>query len=86
MSYNVVLQINKEFKLWDWTAKGEVVMLQFKGKNFTAITNEKGRWEIKLPAQKAGDPCNITFNASNKVEVQNILFGEIYFYVQDSLI
>ncbi|PKD17730.1 hypothetical protein APR41_05870 [Salegentibacter salinarum] len=78
ISDNVIFQRNTELELWGWAANGEVVTLQFQGKNFTGKANEEGRWEIKLPAQKAGGPYNMTFNASNMVEVQNILFGDVY--------
>ncbi|WP_339649137.1 sialate O-acetylesterase [uncultured Salegentibacter sp.] len=78
ISDNVVLQRDTELKIWGWAANGEVVTLQFQGENFTSETNESGKWEINLPAQKAGGPYTMTFNASNKVEVKNILFGDVY--------
>ncbi|MBZ9631709.1 sialate O-acetylesterase [Salegentibacter sp. LM13S] len=78
ISDNVILQRDTELKIWGWAANGEVVTMQFQGKNFTAKTNGNGKWEVKLPAQKAGGPYNMTFNASNTIEVKNILFGDVY--------
>ena len=75
---NVILQRDTDLKVWGWADKNEKVTLNFVGEKFTTTANEDGEWEIELPAQKAGGPYKMTFSASNKVEVNNILFGDVY--------
>ncbi len=78
ISDNAILQRDTELKIWGWADNDEKVTLNFNGEEFTTTANEEGKWEIDFPAQKAGGPYKMTFSASNKVEVNNILFGDVY--------
>lgn len=78
ISDNVILQRDAELKLWGWAANNEEVVLNFRGEDYKTTANKDGRWEIKLPAQKAGGPYKMKFTASNSVKVDNVLFGDVY--------
>ncbi|MXN93192.1 sialate O-acetylesterase [Flavobacterium sp. Sd200] len=78
ISNGMVLQHSQNLKLWGWAAPSEKVSLLFNGKSYTAKANATGEWIINLPSQKAGGPFTMTFSASNKVEVSNILFGDVW--------
>lgn len=78
ISDNLVLQYDAEHVIKGWAASNEKVKLHFKDKVFETKANSSGEWEIKLPPQKYGGPYSMKFEASNIVEVKNILFGDVY--------
>ncbi len=74
----MVLQRDQEIKLWGWAAPGEQVKLSFGEKEFKTIADNKGKWQLPLPAQKAGGPFQMTFTASNEIILNDILFGDVW--------
>jgi sialate O-acetylesterase len=78
LSDGMILQRSTAVKLWGWAAPNESVNLKFNKLMYAAIANKAGEWEIILPAQKAGGPYQMTFSASNKVVLKDILFGDIW--------
>jgi sialate O-acetylesterase len=78
ISDGVILQRDSELKIWGWASPGENIELNFKGETYSAKTNENGDWAIILPARKTGGPFEMEFQASNKITVKNILFGDVW--------
>lgn len=78
ISDGMVLQHSQKLKIWGWAAPNEKVSLLFDGKTYTVKANTNGDWIINLPAHKAGGPYSMAFTASNKVTVNNILFGDVW--------
>lgn len=78
ISDGMVLQHSQNLKIWGWAAPSEKVSLLFNGKNYLAKANAAGEWIINLPPQKAGGPYSMAFSASNKITVNNILFGDVW--------
>lgn len=78
ISDNLVLQRNAELSLKGWSSGNEKVKLYFKEEIFETTANSAGEWEINLPPQKHGGPYSMRFEASNTVEIKNILFGDVY--------
>jgi sialate O-acetylesterase len=78
ISDGMVLQHSQNLKIWGWSAPGEKVTLLLNKENYSAKANKKGEWLIMLPAQKAGGPYTMTFTASNKIIVDDILFGDVW--------
>jgi len=79
ISDGLVLQRNQEIKIWGWASSGESVTLNFKHKNYKTKADSNGNWEFRLPPQKEGGPHKMIFNGKNKIEVDNILFGDVWF-------
>lgn len=78
VSDGLVLQRDKENLIWGWAAPQEKINLTFNKKTFNTTTNSVGKWEIKLPAQAAGGPFEMTFKGSNSLIVKDILFGDVW--------
>lgn len=78
VSDGMVLQRDKPVTLWGWASAGEKVTVKFKSKTFTTQTGSDGKWILKLPAQKAGGPYEMTFKGTNELTVKNILFGDVW--------
>jgi sialate O-acetylesterase len=78
LSDNAVLQRERELNIFGWASAGEEVKMAFNGKTFSVKANDKGEWKIKLPAQKAGGPFDISFTGKNLITLHNILFGDVW--------
>ena len=78
ISDNVILQRDVELKLHGWSGANENVELLFKDIVFKTQANAKGEWVINLPAQNAGGPFKMEFSGTNKINIENILFGDVY--------
>jgi sialate O-acetylesterase len=78
ISDGMVLQRDLDLKLWGWASPGEEVALTFKGRTLTTTAGRDGNWEIQIPAQNAGGPYKMVFEASNRILVENILFGDVW--------
>lgn len=78
VSSGMILQRDASAKIWGWASPSEKIKLSFKGVVYTTIADKKGDWQIKLPAQKAGGPYKILLTASNKISLENVLFGDVW--------
>jgi sialate O-acetylesterase len=78
ISDGMVLQRDANVKVWGWAAPKEKILLEFSGKQFRTETDASGHWIIILPKQKSGGPFEMTFSASNKINLKNILFGDVW--------
>ncbi len=78
ISDGMILQRETNVKLWGWAAPGEKITVGFNKKTFPTTADANGRWMVQLPSQKAGGPFEMTFTASNKIVVKNVLFGDVW--------
>jgi sialate O-acetylesterase len=76
-SDNLVLQQGARLSVWGWADEDEKVTVTFRGKTVSA-TARNGKWMLRLPAQKAGGPDTLTVEGRNKVELKNVLVGEVW--------
>jgi len=80
ISDNMILQQNAKAALWGWAAPGEKITItnNWNKKSSTVVADASGKWQTNVTTTKAGGPYKLTFTASNTVEVNNILFGEVW--------
>lgn len=78
ISDGAVLQRESQLNLWGWASAGETVELTFRKKKFKTKADASGNWTIKIPAQPAGGPYEMTFKGKNEITVKNILFGDVW--------
>lgn len=76
-SDNMVLQQGARVPVWGWADEGERVAVTFRGRK-VSTTATKGKWRITLPIQKAGGPDTFTVEGKNRVELRNVLVGEVW--------
>ncbi|MEO7045579.1 MAG: sialate O-acetylesterase, partial [Ferruginibacter sp.] len=74
---NMVLQRDKPCNIWGTADKGELVIITFNKKNYSA-KSLNGKWKITLPAQPAGGPFQIIIKGKNTIELNNVLFGDVW--------
>lgn len=75
---NMVLQREAPLPIWGWADAGEEVTVTLGGASAKATTGADGKWSVKLPAQKAGGPHTVTVQGKNKLELSNVLIGEVW--------
>ncbi|MCD6598540.1 MAG: hypothetical protein J7L04_12675, partial [Bacteroidales bacterium] len=78
---NMVLQRQSEVVLWGWSQPGESfkLRLSWQKDKITVVADSLGMWEVKIKTGEAGDPVSILFKGKkNKIELENILFGEVW--------
>jgi len=76
---NMVLQRDWENSIHGKGTATAEVKIVFNKRNYKTIVNPDGFWEIKLPKMGAGGPYEITVSSGDqKIELKNILFGDVY--------
>ncbi len=75
---NMVLQRDKPCPIWGTADKGEQVTIVFHNLRFTTKAGNNGNWTITLPAQPAGGPHQLLISGSNTIELNNVLFGDVW--------
>src|SRR5438046_5908557 len=76
-SDNMVLQRRMRAPVWGWADEGEKVTVTFRGASVSA-TAKGGKWIVKLPGQNAGGPDRLIVEGKNKIELKNVLVGEVW--------
>ncbi len=77
-SDNMVLQRDKEIKIWGWAEKGEHVTISFLKTEYKTEADKTGEWMITMPSQKAGGPYDLKIAGDNTIELENILIGDVW--------
>lgn len=80
-SDNMVLQREKSVAIWGWADARANVTVAFAGKVKTVSADSTGKWKLKLPplaAQSEGSSLVIE-SGTDRVEIKNVLVGEVWF-------
>ncbi|WOK08603.1 sialate O-acetylesterase [Imperialibacter roseus] len=79
-SDNMVLQRGIEMTVWGTSAAGEKISVKLDGLMSSAFADEKGKWEVKLPAHEAGGPYQLEVEGvDEKLAFTNVLVGDVWF-------
>lgn len=77
---HMVLQRDLPLPIWGWASAGEDVSVRLDdNKAISTKADEKGAWKLTLPAVKAdGKPHKLTISGKNKIELIDILIGDVW--------
>ena len=79
ISSGMVLQRAQAVPIWGKADPGEAVTVSFNDKTWTTTAASDGRWFIRLPPLKAiATPLVLTIEGRNKIELTDILVGEVW--------
>jgi sialate O-acetylesterase len=77
-SDNMVLQRNTPIPIWGWADANEKVTVTFNAQAKTVKADKNGKWIIRLDAENAGGPYELTIKGKNSVQIKNVLIGEVW--------
>jgi sialate O-acetylesterase len=76
---NMVLQREKEIKVWGWAGKGETITVSFNGQSIKTKADKIGNWIITLKPMMHGGPFEMKIaGKKNAIDLTNILIGDVY--------
>ncbi len=75
---HMVLQQEIPLPIWGWAEPSEQVKVVFRGAEAAAAADMDGKWMVKLPAQQAGGPFEMTIAGKNTIQLTDILVGEVW--------
>ncbi len=79
ISRSMVLQRDQSVPIWGKADPGEAVTVRFNGQVKTTTTGADGRWMIRLsPMRAKATPVVMIIEGKNKIELQDILIGEVW--------
>ena len=78
ISDGMILQRDTKIKIWGWAAANEKIAINFINKAYKVQANEKGEWELQLKNLKAGGPYAMKITASNTIEINDVLIGDVW--------
>src|SRR5262245_30983148 len=77
VSCGMGLQQGIAVPLLGWADEGESVTVNFQNQKVTA-TAKDGKWMVQLKSLKAGGPFTLTVSGKNKIELKNVLVGDVW--------
>jgi sialate O-acetylesterase len=75
----MVMQRDKPIHIWGWSDPGEKVSVTFHGISREATGDSLGNWSIFLPPESSGGPYQLTVTSSNKIVLDDVLIGDVWF-------
>lgn len=78
ISNGMVLQRDKNIKIWGWAAPNEAISINFLNVDYPVTANTSGDWELKLSNLAAGGPHTMTLTASNTITISDIVIGDVW--------
>ena len=79
LSDSMVLQRGVRVPVWGTAAPGEAVTVSFNGQTKRATAGADGRWRVWLDPLKANaTPAVLTVSGKNKIELKDVLVGEVW--------
>jgi sialate O-acetylesterase len=79
ISDGMVLQRDTPLTIWGWAAPGEKITVQLNRKAYKTTTDASGKWQVKLPAMKAGGPFTMDIAGNTQLSIKDILIGDVWF-------
>src|SRR6187399_1462368 len=76
---SMILQRDTKINIWGWAAKNEKINIKFNSKSYKTTTGSDGKWLIQLQPMKGGGPYTMEISGSNKITLEEILIGDVWF-------
>ncbi len=79
LSSHMVLQRDRPIHVWGWSEPGERVTASLDGASQSASGDRLGHWSLYLPPRAAGGPLQLTVAGTNRIVLDDILMGDVWF-------
>ena len=75
----MVIQREVQAPVWGTADPGEKVKVSGSwGESVETVADKAGNWKVKIQTPKAGGPYNLHLEGNNKVELTNVLSGDVW--------
>jgi sialate O-acetylesterase len=74
----MVVQRDQPVPVWGTAAEGEEISVSIDGQTKQTKASADGGWQVRLDAMEAGGPHALTVQASNSIEIKDVLVGEVW--------
>jgi sialate O-acetylesterase len=74
----MVLQQGREIHIWGKADAGETVTVRLAGHAATTTADAGRHWSVRLPALSAGGPFILTVQGNKKIEIKDVMIGEVW--------
>jgi sialate O-acetylesterase len=81
ISDNMVIQADKEIKIWGWAEPNEKITVAIDKQTVNTKADDNGKWLVKLkpiPKGVTGKPYEMIVKGNNTITIKNILVGEVW--------
>ncbi|MCX8019184.1 MAG: sialate O-acetylesterase [Chitinophagaceae bacterium] len=78
ISDGMVLQRDVPLTIWGYAAPSEKVTVSFRNKKYVTVTANDGVWSLRILPQKPGGPFNMVIQGLNRIELKDILVGDVW--------
>jgi sialate O-acetylesterase len=75
---HMVVQRNLPVHVWGWAKPGESVTVKFRGETQSTLAGDVGQWSVYLKPGQAGGPFVLEVEASNHLQLQDVLVGDVW--------
>ena len=76
---HMVLQRDRPISIWGSAAPAEKITVSLNGATVDAITARDARWNVELPAMKAGGPFVLEIHGRKRLVIRDVLVGDVWF-------
>jgi sialate O-acetylesterase len=74
----MVVQQGREIHIWGKADAGEKITVSLAAHVATATADAGHYWSVRLPALPAGGPFTLTVQGNKKIEVKDVMIGEVW--------
>ncbi|MEI6521211.1 MAG: sialate O-acetylesterase, partial [bacterium] len=78
-SDNMVVQQDMAVPVWGKGDVGDKITVTLDKYTAQAVVGQDGKWRCDLPKMKAGGPFAMTIAGKTKIDIANVLIGEVWF-------
>ena len=75
---SMILQRDTKINIWGWASPSEKITVDFINQKYKIVTDKDGKWKVLLSPMKAGGPYSMNITASNHININNILIGDVW--------
>lgn len=75
---DMILQRNQPIQIWGWADADEKIEIRFIKQLKSIKADKNGKWMVRLDAENAGGPYELSVKGKNQVVLKNVLVGEVW--------
>ena len=75
---NMVLQRDHPLLVWGWASPNEKITVLLNKQSKTVKAGKDGKWKLWLSEENAGGPFQLVIKGNSKIEINNVLIGEVW--------